>query len=151
MVTHDIYEALTILYVFLPDPVAPHYDELIVLLVAVELSDVRLAGDHLLVVAQRCVLLVVEVAEGAREVESAVDAAHVDHSSGLLDALLLLLALGLVVEGKVHRLALAAQHAPRVPRVGHNVLVGCDEDYVSRASCVLGDGVAHVDFALLVE
>jgi hypothetical protein len=63
MILNDVYEALTILYVSLPNSVTTYYNELVLIQLTLELLHVGLAGYHLLVVAQLVVLLVLEVAE----------------------------------------------------------------------------------------
>jgi len=56
------HKPISIVDVFLPDPIASDYDEL-VLFTPLILRDVRVAGDHLLGVVQLTILLVVEVSE----------------------------------------------------------------------------------------
>lgn len=103
----DFHQALTILYVFLPNSIAAHNYEL-VLVGPLQSADVWLAGDHLLGISQLIVGFVVEIAEGTRQVESAVHSAHVYHSTCSFDSFCLLLTLGLMVEGKLGRLAFLA-------------------------------------------
>ena len=146
----DLDQALTILYVFLPNAVAAHYYEL-VLLGPLKSTDVWLAGDHLLGIVKLIVGFVIEVAEGTGQVKSAVHSAHVHHSSCIFYPLYLLLTLGLVVEGKLSRLALSAQHAPGIASIGHIEMRGSDEHNVGCASSVLGDWIGRVLTSFSVE
>lgn len=142
---------MAVLYVLLPDAVAADYDELVLPWLALELAHVGLAGDHLLAVRQFRALLVLEVPEGARQVESAVDSAHVDHSSCVADALDLALVLRLVVDREVDGPSAAAEHTARVARVGHVDVRGGQKDYVGSASSIAGNGVGDVYVAFCVE
>ena len=147
----DVYEALAILHVFLPDAVATDYQELVFARIALHLLDVGLGCDHLLVPEERLVLLVVEVAEGTGEVQPAVDAAHCDGASCLPDAVLLNFILGLVVLGKIDGLARAAEHAARVSSIGHDVPVRSHEDDVGSAASVARNLLVLRHSSLLIQ
>lgn len=93
---YDFDQPLTILYVFLPYPITAHYYEL-VLVGSLELSNVRLASDHLLGVGKLIIGFVIEIAEGTSQIETAIHSAHVDHSSCILYAFYLLLTFRLMI------------------------------------------------------
>lgn len=93
---NNIYQSLAIVYVSLPYAVATYDDEL-VRLVPLKFTYVGLASDHLLVVPQLLLGLVVEVSEGTAQVEAAIYSTHVNNSSCVFNPPLLLLALGFVI------------------------------------------------------
>jgi hypothetical protein len=138
---HHVDQSLAVLHVLLPDAVASHQDEL-VLASDFELLYVWVTGDHLLVEGQRLVLLVVEVGEGPREVESSVDPAHRDVPARLLDARLLLGRVRLVVLAEVDGLAVPAEGGAGVAGVGHEVGVGRDQHHVGGAPHCSSDELA---------
>jgi hypothetical protein len=112
MILDDIYESLAILYISLPNAVASYDYKLILVALSLKLLNVGLAGDHLLIVAQFFVFLVLEIAEGTGEVQTTIDPTHVDHSPCIFDALLLFLTFGFMVKGKIDGSALPAQDTP---------------------------------------
>lgn len=146
----DFHQALTILYVFLPNSIAAHYYEL-VLVGTLESADVWLAGYHLLGIPKLVVGFVVEVSEGTGQVESTVDSAHVYHSTCIFDSFCLLLTFWFMVERKLSRLAVFAQHAPGITGIGHIEMRGSDEENVGCAASVLGDRIGHVLTSFSVE
>lgn len=56
-----------------------------------------------------------------------------------------------MVEGKINRLPLLAQHTSRIASIGHVEMSGSDEENVGSASCVLGDLIGCVLAPLLVK
>eukprot|EP00639_Heterosigma_akashiwo_P037942 CAMPEP_0194711182 /NCGR_PEP_ID=MMETSP0296-20130528/3560_1 /TAXON_ID=39354 /ORGANISM="Heterosigma akashiwo, Strain CCMP2393" /LENGTH=167 /DNA_ID=CAMNT_0039609143 /DNA_START=370 /DNA_END=870 /DNA_ORIENTATION=+ len=116
--THKVHRLLVGLAV--PDAVAADDYEFVVGL-ELRAGDVRLGGDHLVAGGQRLVLLVLQVAQAAREVQVAVHPAGRRHEAARpVDARRLHLLRGLVVVGeRVGRPAGAAQHGAGVAGVGH--------------------------------
>lgn len=89
---------MAVLYVFFPDAVTTYYDEFFLAWLALELPHVGLAGDHLLIVWKLRVLFVLEVPERTSQIESAIDSAHVNHTSRVANALNLPLILWFVID-----------------------------------------------------
>lgn len=109
LASHDVYQSLTVVDVLLPNAVTAYQDEL-VLVGHLELFYVGVTCDHLFVIGQTLVLLVVEVREGAGQIQASVDSAHCDVPACLLDPGLLFSRIRLVVFTEVDRLALPAEH-----------------------------------------
>ena len=86
---YDFDDRLRAFQVLFPDAVAAQQNELILCLPLV-LYDIRLTGYHLLVIAKFLVLLVVEVPERTRQVQSSVDSSHHYAASCSLDPRFLL-------------------------------------------------------------
>jgi len=61
MILDNIYEALAILYISLPNSVTTYNYKLILITLPLKLLNVRLASNHLLMVTQFIVFLVLEI------------------------------------------------------------------------------------------
>ncbi len=86
LIPNPCYQRLRVLHVPLPNPITSHYDKLIIL-VSVELSHIRPPTYQLLVPFQVPVLLVVEVPQTPRKVQTPIYTAVNDVSTCFVDAL----------------------------------------------------------------
>lgn len=97
MTLNDIYQSLAIVYVSLPNAVTTYNDELVGLM-PLKCTYVRLASNHLLMVPQLLLSLVIEVSKGTTQIEPSIDSTHINNSSCIFDSPLLLLTLRLMIQ-----------------------------------------------------
>jgi hypothetical protein len=93
----SIDELLGVMHIPLPYSIACNDDILIGLMIPLDLLDLGDGDEHLLVVGFELVDFVVEVAEGPRDVNVAVDAPFIDLSAGFDYTLPFGVEVGLVV------------------------------------------------------
>jgi hypothetical protein len=118
----------------LPDAVASHNNKIYVLVF--DFHDVRLGGNHLVLRFEALVLFVLAVAECPGEVETAVDSAKVDRSTGLGNSINFLRIFGLVVLAQLLGLSFDTGYRSGVPGVCTVDEVRCDQDDVGGAARV---------------
>lgn len=85
---NESYHLLTVGNVTLPDTVAAHYYEIIVL-VAIGFGYLRNTSHALLFVTVLFTCLVLEISEGSGKTQSAVNSAFANKPTGFLDAVVL--------------------------------------------------------------
>ena len=151
MSLNDIYESLAILYESLPNSVTAYHNKLILIGLSLELLNVRLACNHLLVIAQFVILFVLEISKRTGEVQTTIDSAHVDYSSCILDAFFFFFTFRLMVKGKINSFSLSAKDTSGISCVGHIEMSGSHEYNISCASSVFGDRVRDMNISNTVE
>lgn len=151
MILDNIYESLAILYISLPNSVTTYNYKLILITLPLKWLNVRLASNHLLMVTQILVFLVLEITKRTSKIQSTIYPTHVNHSSSVLNTLLLFLTLRFMVKRKIDSFALPAEDAPWVSSISHIEMGGCDKNYISRATSVFWNRIRDMDIPNAVE
>eukprot|EP00411_Alexandrium_monilatum_P061152 CAMPEP_0175505408 /NCGR_PEP_ID=MMETSP0096-20121207/8829_1 /TAXON_ID=311494 /ORGANISM="Alexandrium monilatum, Strain CCMP3105" /LENGTH=395 /DNA_ID=CAMNT_0016807495 /DNA_START=100 /DNA_END=1288 /DNA_ORIENTATION=+ len=142
-----------------PDAITSEHNEFVVLRQR-HVDNVRRGADHLLLVSELRLLLVLHVSDRPRQVQVPIDAvvdprAHrdlLDLASGLLYAAALCAVVGFVVVGELDRLSFTAKHGARVACVGTYNLSLRQQDADSGApDIVCSASVGVVDRSLVLQ
>lgn len=129
IISDQVDQALTIIYIFLPYSIAADDNELVIIASAYFFY-VGFAGDHLFGVVAFRVLLVVEVSKRSRQVQSTIYSPHLYCPTSRLNTPPFFRVFGFMIEAQIQGIGFSTQGTPAVTRIRNNVFIRGDKNNI---------------------